>query len=229
MKQTLWNKPYSMKQNPWGYVFFSSHVQCHGVACPHAGGECPQGCFWPSKKFTWQLTGGGRQKHSPDTARPSVQSLVRNRCHVSCYLRYFSYIWTHHGDMTTCRSGACGGVRRGSAVIMTVAILTPRCRRPALLTQRDAAWPLRRAVLTRCDAAWSPRRRSDAAATRRAPAQWNVQRHYVTQVTSARHYITRVLCVFCYQLQVGTWALAWLRVGVIMTMHAWSWPWSWLL
>ena len=32
-----------------------------------------------------------------------------------------------------------GGARRGSAVTMTVAILTPRCRRPALLTRRDAA------------------------------------------------------------------------------------------
>ena len=47
MKQTILYETESMR-----LLFFSSHEQCHGAVCPHAGGECPQGCFWPSKKFT---------------------------------------------------------------------------------------------------------------------------------------------------------------------------------
>ena len=106
---TLWNKLYETNHTLWNRIheatFFHHMMQCHGAVCPHDGGECPQGCFWPSKKFTWQLTGGGRQKHSPDTARPSAPLHVwgamphRNRCHVSCYFCYFSYIWTHFSHL----------------------------------------------------------------------------------------------------------------------------------
>ena len=196
-------------------------VQC----APTLVGSALRVVFGPQKSLLDNSRGAGGKNTAPTPHghRFSLWFVTDATCRVT-------YVTFHISERTMATrqhgSGACGGVRRGSAVIMTVAILTPRCRRPALLTRRDAAWPLRRAVLTRCDAAWSPRRRSDAAATHRALAQWNVQ----TQVTSARHYITSVLRVFCYQLQVGTWALAWLRVGVIMTMHAWwTWSWSWPL
>ena len=157
MKQTLWNKPYSMKQNPWGYGFFH-HMSSAMVQCaPTLVGSALRVVFGPQKSLLDNSRGAGGKNTAPTPHghRFSLWFVTDATCHVD--LRWLFSIWTRHGDTTTCRSGACGGARRGSAVTMTVAILTPRCRRPALLTRRDAAWPLRRAVLTRCDAAWTMR------------------------------------------------------------------------